>query len=191
MSSKFKVGDRVKYKDRTGVITNIRKHSYDVSLDGLNSCYQYLLESELELVKEEPKMRDYTVGVDPGAYGGDKSYQREMKEWPCEHIKRAYDDKLWVLGEINCGNVGQKGAWSVCPICEAKRPEPKEETLEDVIEKAYGITPSSHEISIMLAKAIREHLKVALTALIWGRRLRNEMEAVDLAKQILKVLGVE
>ena len=134
---------------------------------------------DCEAIKEEPK----------------------MKEWPCEHIQKAYDNKLWVFGGLHCGSDGQVGKWNLCPLCGAKRPEPKEETLEKVfrktrnnlIELGYDIEREPEELIIALSKAIREHLKSKegeMVRTIDGT-FGNNVFSRQVAKQILRVLGVE
>ena len=169
MSTKFRIGDRVQFQGISGYLYGTVRSNNAIIL---NETGGYYSESELELVKEEPK----------------------MKEWPCEHIcfSNAETYKGWINSNT-CQFIEKTTLF--CKYCGAKRPEPKEETWEKILSDAYISTPISEQPVKHQSKAIREHLKSKegeITNLITEWKLSpGSQVASKLAKQILKVLGVE
>jgi len=81
--------------------------------------------------------------------------------WPCEHIKRAYDDKVWDFEGIHVGNEGQKGSWINCPKCPAKRPPERGEVQELAIKfiSVLGAGKFSSATLMTLAKTALDWMK--------------------------------
>ena len=201
MSAKFRIGDRVVNPFGVkGEVTDVETNEIYM----IGGSVEWWQESELELVKEEPKQNSipgtkskiHIKCTCPKCLGIPDFYEEEpkMKEWPCEHR----DSAVLVDCEIfrntqKTITIAPASACDSCPFCGAKRPEPKEETLEDVIERAIhkplsvGFTPTTEA----MARAIREHLKSKEGEIINFLAMRRTEDASsDLTKQILKILGI-
>ena len=179
--SKFKVGDLVRSKIGNG---QILEYAYRIKYTNDDYAGFVSTESELELVKE----RELTT---PEYCEEPKT---ETKEWPCEHI--GFGERgWWFLDCVKSLSYEVSTQDNYCRKCGAKRPEPKEETLNSFIKKTYDEIDDHYEghfeRSDYMAKAIREHIRSKEGEIV---RL---LEAVGFltqqkvtAKQILRVLGV-
>ena len=198
---KFKVGDLVQTHcgDLSGHIQEIQtEHKY---------CVQSMFyeESELELVKGAmPHPTEESVFVNEETVAKPSTwYGKQPNEWPCEHWRTAQPlDEGEVFDKFSFGGRAQlvpTGLAKNCLFCGAKRPEPKKEALNSFIKKTYDEIDDHYEGHFeradYMVKAIREHLKSKegeITNLITEWKLSpGSQVASKLAKQILKVLGVE
>lgn len=165
--SKFKIGDLLPM----GKVAAISVDSVGVRYRFCGYMRWYY---ESELVKEEPK----------------------MKEWPCNEIEK--ENQGWhYSGGVIAHAVPDR--WNYCPDCSASRPEPKEETLEAIIKEQTFICLGENLKPSQIARitqAIREHLKgkedeIRAYIIKGVDRYCFPETATRLTKDILRTLGVE
>ena len=63
----------------------------------------------------------------------------EQRFWPCGHIFNK--DGYWFFKDRHNHECNH---WLICPLCEAKRPEPKQTTVEQLVELFENTEVSIH-----------------------------------------------